>query len=282
MVHAAIATGSLTMNGCVARVLLDPALTGDGSDSDGTDSDMTTGDSDDPTRPTSPTDPSDPTNPTNPTDPTTPTDPTVDPTGYSDGPPQLIDVQMISPVELELTFNEAMADPATVDVSSFRLSLAYANYYADYYEWGGTFYNDLSRWTGEETCYEYCWCKYYPYKYCEEYYYCDEWCEQTPGPPINPASLVAHSSLGTKMIMRLDSPVPSTVCNALQEFQEQWNEAGLFLHYSNNSAPLVTDRQGELLAPIAEHWVLPPQRDYDYNQGYFDAMIPFIPIPCPF
>ena len=65
-VHAAIAGGSLTLTGCVDRVLLDDSLINvepTGGQTTETDSD--------PTDPTNPTDPSDPT-----TDPTNPTDPT--------------------------------------------------------------------------------------------------------------------------------------------------------------------------------------------------------------
>jgi hypothetical protein len=283
MVHAAIAGGSLAPAGCVERLLLDPALLDSSSDTDSSTGDpgTATADTEDPTfGPTSPTNPTNPTNPTSITDPSTVTDPTTPTTGPVEGPPQLLDVRLIDPLTLELYFSEAMANPTSVDPGLFRLSLAYSNYYAEYYEWGGTFYQDLKQFTGEQQCYEYCWCKYYKYDYCYDYY-CGESCYQQPGPPINPIVLTTSTNGSDRLLLALDSPITPEVCNAVDQYQQQWTGSGLFLHYSNNGAPVV-DTQGEQLLPIAEHWVLPPHKDYGYEQGYFPAMTPFIPIACPF
>ncbi len=223
-----------------------------------------------------------PTSPSTSANPTTPT--TVDPSTTTampmDGPPQLLDVRLIDARTLELYFSEAMAPPTNVDPGLFRLSLAYSNYYTDYYDWGGTFYQDLKFFTGQEYCYEYCWCKWYEYYYCQEYY-CQEWCSQQPGPPINAVSITQSTSSSDRLLLALDAPVTGQICGVVDRFQDQWTSAGLFLHYSNNGPP-VLDTQGEQLAPIAEHWVLPPQRDYAYERGYFPSMIPIIPIDCPF
>lgn len=288
------------MGGCVDRLLLDPALLDSGSDTEtGTETDGFSTETDGPTSsgdtgssdPTNPTNPTSPTNPTltttgpttSPTDPTLPTSATnpTNPTGIPiAGPPQLIDVQVLDGNVLELYFNEAMTDPSAIDPNNFRLSLSYSNYYGNGYEYGGTFYADLSRFTGEEICNEYCYCEYYD-EYCEEEY-CNEYCYTQPGPPIMPIGLSPTPGLGDRFQLILDTPITTQICDRVREYQQNWSSAGIFLHYSNNAAPLVSDSQGELLAPIAEHWVLPPQREYSYVPGYFDAMVPFIPINCPF
>ena len=278
MVHAAIAGGSLAATGCVDRLILDPSLrdTSDSESDTGDDTDTTTGGdpSGDPTSPTTTS-----AGPTSVTSPTT-VDPSTTTVGPVDGPPLLLDVRIIEPTTLELYFSEAMAPPSSVDPAQFRLSLAYSNYYNEYYQWGGTFYQDLKQFTGEQYCYEYCWCKYYKYDYCQAYY-CQDYCSQQPGLPITPISL-AQSTLGTeRLLVYLDTPISGQVCDVLAQYQEQFTGSGLFLHFSNNGPPLL-DTQGEQLLPIAEHWVLPPHTDYAYEQGYFPAMDPFIPIDCPF
>jgi hypothetical protein len=258
-------------------VISDPSLQDSSSDTEstgGATESETQGPTGNPTSPTNPTNPTNPTSVTNPTDPTTPT------TGPVEGPPQLLDVRLIDSFTLELYFSEAMADPTGIDPGLFRLSLAYSNYYAEYYEWGGTFYQDLRQFTGEEYCYEYCWCKYYEYDYCQEYY-CGESCYPQPGPPVTPISMSVSPSGSDHMLLSLDTPIEARICDAVVQFQEQWAGSGLFLHYSNNGAP-VLDTQGESLLPIAEHWVLPPHKNYAYEEGYFPSMQPFIPIDCPF
>ena len=267
LVHAAIAGGPLATVGCVGPLIPVPSLDTDESSSDGSGST-----SEDETTDGTTTSPSTTANPTTSTSSTT--------AGPVEGPPLLLDVQVIQPTTLELYFSEAMGPPTSVDPGLFRLSLAYSNYYAEYYQWGGTFYQDLKQFTGGETCYEQCWCEYYYYDYCQSYY-CMDFCYQQPGPPINVIA-VSPSSGGTdRLLLTLDVAISSPICNVVDQYKEQWSGSGLFLHYSNNGAP-VLDTQGEQLLPIAEHWVLPPHTDYAYEQGYFPAMTPFIPIACPF
>lgn len=294
-VHAAIAGGTLAMTGCVDR-LLDATLDGSSDSSDDTDSDSgssgdgtdSSGTSTNSTEPTSPTNPSGPTDPT--VNPTTPTDPTVDPTDPTDptddivnGPPQLVDVRMISPTVMEMVFSEAMGPVSDIDVTAFRLSVAFANYYSGKYDYGGTNYQALSVFNGEEVCYEYCYCDYKYDEYCYKYYgdECFENCYQQPGPPIGLRTLEFTPGTFNRVQATLDSPI-NNVCNAVRQVQEGWDAGGLFLHYSNNVFPAVVDSQGEPLLPIAEHWVLAPGQDFAYQSGYFQQMVPFIPVDCPF
>ena len=275
-VSAAIAGGTVAMTGCVDRVIVD--LSDSGADDSADSGETETGgyyDTD------SYVDP----------DPTTTTagptgDPTGDPTGPVSTQPQLINVVAISPQTLELYFTEPMAAPSAVDPSSFRLSLAYSYYYdGKYGAYGGTYYSDLSRFTGGEYCYDYCsYCyKYYDEEYCYKYYggdYCEEYCYYQSGPPINVIS-IAQSSYADRLLVNLDTPLTSTVCNGVNNYVENWRGGGMFLHYGNLGTP-VTDAMGELLPPIADHWVIPPRPNYAYTEGYFTQMVPFIPITCPF
>lgn len=252
-----------------------------------TDSDSATGGATDPT--SNPSDPSsDPTSdPSNPTsDPTS--DPT-DPTNSSlDGPPQLLDVRVIDADALELFFSEAMGDPSAVDASLFRLSIARGYSYYGYgkYNYENTFYWDLSRFSGGTTCYEYCWCDDYVGNECQSEV-CNEYCNSQEGPSIDPVSVEAHPSAGDRLILRLDSALVAGVCEAANNGggggpAPGQSVTGLFLHYSNNGSPVITDREGESLAPLAEHWVLPPRSTQRYGEGFFAAMDPYIRIECPF
>lgn len=275
------------MTGCVERLVIDPSLieqqptTGFDTETDTSPTDGT-----DPSNPSDPSDPTTtPTDPTtDPTDPTTdPTDPTTDPTdptqGNVNGPPQLVDVRLIDPSTLELQFNEAMGAPGEVDVSAFRLSVGFANYYSGKYGYGGTYYQYLQAFTGEETCYENCYCDYYD-DYCEDEY-CYENCYTQPGPPVDFVSLSQVPGTQHRWLARVSTPIDG-VCGPVREIQDSWDEGGMFLHYSNNSFPGVVDAQGEALAPLAEHWVLAPGQNFVSRSGYFEAMDPFIPIDCPF
>lgn len=284
LVHAAIATGSLGMTGCVDRVIVDPTLgtidTDGGTDS-GSASDTDSGP--DPTDPTSPT-----TDPTNPTDPTSPTGPgpTTATTGPQPmpGPPMLIDAEIIEPNVIELYFSEPMADPSGVDPAKFRLSAAWSRHYSYYGdEWGGTYYQEVGRLNGEEVCMEECWCDYYDYDYC--YYgpeYCQEWCYTQPGPPVTAIALQLHPVHSSRMLLTIDNAITSSVCRRLDDYADFADSVGLFVHYTNNGSPDIDDTDSEQLDAIAEHWTLPPREDWAYMQGDFPAMPMLIPISCPF
>lgn len=277
MVHAAIAGGSLALVGCVDRAIVDPSLAATDSVGGGTVGGGTTGGTDPTVGPTSgsPTDPT-----TNPTTPTDPTDPTGRPIPVPmPGPPQLIDAQILQNNVVELFFSEPMADPSAVDPSKFRLSFAWSSRYYGYDD-GYTFYANLSRYTGAEQCYEYCWCDYYYYDYCYDDY-CYEYCYTVPGPSVDGISLALGAS-ADRILMTLSSSITSSVCSAVRRREDQGRDAGLFVHYTNNGSPQITDTDSEGLDAIAEHWALPPQRDDAYQRGVFPALDPFIPIPCNF
>ncbi len=252
----------MALGGCVGRLVPFGAGETEG-DSDGTDDagsvTLTGG-------------PSDPTRPTDPTDPTSPSDTTT--VGPMDGPPQLIDAQLLDRHTVELVFSEAMAPTEGVDPAKFRLSAAWGN--PSYY---GTQYQDLGQWGEEgEVCKQYCWPCYGPYCYEEEY--CYEYCYTPPGPPVRVISL-ENGPLDNRILLRLDHPVTSSACETLEYLEDFGWTSGVFVHYSSNGAPEITDTQGESLDAISEPWVLNPSV-WDYVEGHFPHMDPFIPIPCPF
>jgi hypothetical protein len=268
-VNAAIATSSLTVSGCVSRLLPDPAFGGDDSDDS-----AGTGGSADTGNPSDPTKPGNPTNPGNPSDPSDDTGPSVP----IDGPPQLIDVRVLDAAQIELFFSEPLASAQSVDPKKFRLSAAAARDYYGYYS--GTWYQEIGNFDGEQTCYEYCWCPYYEYCYDGEGEYCNEYCYTQPGPPLAVVSVADHPDHADRLILHLERPLSSRVCQGLRDL-EQSGDVGMFIHYSNNGSPAVVDTQGDALDAIAEHWVLESQ-NYSYTPDIFPNLDPFLPIDCPF
>ena len=209
---------------------------------------------------------------TNPTDPTDPTDPTAPPPEMP-GPPQLIAAQLIDNLTLELSFSEPLAPPDSVDPQQFRLSAAYAPKGEYYYQYN-TYYQEIGNWNG--SCEEYC------YDYCYDtgcYEQCWEYCQ--PGPQVRIAGIVQPAGRPDLLWLSLDSGIGSGVCSQITNFPPKWTK-GLFIHYTPEGSAPVTDTAGELLADIAEHWALQPNRQWAYNQGTFPFMEPVIPIPCPF
>jgi hypothetical protein len=100
-----------------------------------------------------------------------------------------------------------------------------------------------------------------------------------PGPELVGISLSTGVS-ADRVYMTLSSGITAGVCDAIVRNGEFSSAAGLYLHYTNNGAPQMADTDGEQLDAIAEHWALPPPRDWNYMPGYFPAMSPIIPIPC--
>ncbi len=189
------------------------------------------------------------------------------------GAPQLIDANLINGATIELVFNEAIAPLGPVDLAKFRLSAAFASPYA--YQ-PATLYADLGIWNVVEECYEQC-----PSSEGGEEPQCYQTCYTPPGSPLHVQSL-AHGSAPDHLILGLDQVVGPGVCGALQQRLDQGSEAAaIFLHYSNNG-PGIVDFDGDQLEAIAELWTLQKNQQYFYQQGFFPAMSPFIPIHCPF
>lgn len=198
-----------------------------------------------------------------------------DPSGPSSqpGPPQLVDATLVDGAHVELVFNEPIAMLGPVDAAKFRLSAAYAVPYA-YQQ--ATRYADPGVWNGVEQCHENC----YDYDGDGEPE-CYPWCYTPVGPPIRALS-VANGASPDRVVLEFDQTIGPGVCKALQQRLDQGSEAAaIFLHYSNNG-PGIVDLDGDQLDAIAEHWTLLPNQQYSYQQGFFPAMNPFIPIPCPF
>lgn len=274
LVHASLAGGSLVL-GCTNRAY-------DFNDDGGGSNDDSTGTTDgtvtvtvSTTEPTgSPTT----TPPTTTTPTTSPTDPTVDPdtTGpppEMPGPPQLIAAEMLDNLTLQLSFSEPLAPPNSVDPQQFRLSIAYAPKGGYYYQYN-TYYQEVGNWNGdcEEYCYEYCYdtgCNEQCWEYCQ------------PGPQLRVAAFEQLYDRPDLLLLFFDNGIGSSVCTQLENFPSEWTR-GLFIHYTPEGSAPITDNSGELLADIAEHWALQPNRQWAYNQGTFPFMEPVIPIPCVF
>lgn len=270
LVHASLAGGSLVLTGCVSRVYeFQDEDGGSEDDSTGTSGGSVTVSTTEPTGGPTTTPPVT----TDPTDPTVdPTDPTAPPPEMP-GPPQLIAAQLIDNLTLELTFSEPLAPPNSVDPQQFRLSAAYAPKGEYYYQYN-TYYQELGNWNG--SCEEYC------YDYCYDtgcYDQCWDYCQ--PGPPVRIAGIVQPAGRPDLLWLSLDNGIGSGVCSQIVNFPPKWTK-GLFIHYTPEGNAPVTDTAGELLADIAEHWALQPNRQWSYNQGTFPFMEPVIPIPCPF
>lgn len=238
----------------------------------------------------------DPTSDPNP-DPTT--DPNPDPTGDpvppppdNPGPPQLLDVRYVDNFTLTLTFSEGLASTAAVDPRQFRLSAAFGAAKAQEYGIYGTFYQEVGQWITNPEC-QYC------YEYCDNYYggtdgyygsggyyYCPKYCQTEycygSNAPLNILEIVQIPERPDTLWLTFDRGITPQVC-------ENVNSAppglvvGLFLHYFASGAAPITDNSGELLASIAEHWVLTdPQLGNTYLDGFFPEMNPMLPIPCEF
>lgn len=272
--HVVLASGSLSLGACVDRAY---DFGAEPIDSEGG---TATGTGD-------PTDPSGPTggNPTSPTDPTTdPTDPTGTVPGVP-GPPQLIEIAFLDNLTLELRFNEGMSAPTGVDPTQFRLSVAFGQTQYEYKYGTFTVYQELGYFNGPEQCYENCYdpCKY---DYDSGCYYgtggrmCYEYCYQMQGPPVHGFALELDPAATDRIRLRLDNGIGSGVCGAIGQNGPNF-EGGLFLHYTDDGAPLV-DAMGEALLPIGERWALMPDEGFYYRPEFFPELDPFLPIPCPF
>lgn len=269
LVHASLAGGSLVIGGCTSRAY-DFGEADEGGDAESTGSTGIDSATVTITGPTS----AGPATATTPT-----TDPTLDPTDPTGlppeqpGPPQLIEAELLDGASLLLSFSEPLASTLSVDPRQFRLSAAFTpngTYYYQYY----TYYQEVGSWNGAcyENCYEYCYdgsCQEYCWTYCQ------------PGPPVRVATLSQPLDRPDLLLLTLDQAIGSGVCSQLQSFPAQWTSA-LFVHYTPEGSAPITDLSGELLADIAEHWALQPDRQWDYNQGTFPFMEPVLPIPCPF
>ena len=265
LVHASLAGGSLALSGCVDRAYdfgVDPIGDTDSDTDTDTDTDGTT---DDPNPTTSPTDPT--------TDPTPPPPPPSMP-----GPPQLIDAQFVDNLTLQLTFTEAIAPATAVDPRQFRLSAGFGSQVEEYYFYG-TFYQEVGQFNNaEEYCGEYCY-EYCDYDVC--YYECFEYCYAPPGPPVRVNSIVQVPERPEVVWLTFDNPLTGKVCDQLDANPEGF-VSELFIHYTASGAAPITDNDGEVLASISEPWVLRPEEDFYYVEGFFSLMNPFLPIPCVF
>lgn len=268
-----LASGTVGSGGCVDRAY-DFGLIAGGTGSD-TDSGTGTTDATD----TSVTDPTvDPT-----VDPTDPTDPTGTLPGVP-GPPQLLEIRFIGNATLELRFNEPMSPPTGVDPTQFRLSLGYGQSYPDEY---GTFtvYQEIGQFNGGEGCYQYCYdpCDYDYDTGCADSggRMCNEYCYPVPGPPVRGFSIQLDPTYDDRLLLGLDQGIAGGVCSAISNGSEG-SASGLFLHFTDDGAP-VPDAQGELLLPIGERWALLPDEYFYYRpDAFFPELVPFLPIPCPF
>ena len=176
---------------------------------------------------------------------------------------------------MELVFNEPLAQLGPVDATKkFRLSAAFSSPYS--YQ-ASTIYADVGLWNGAEKCYEQC----YDYDGDGEPE-CHDWCYTPAGPQVHVIAAANTPGYAERARISLDVPIGAGVCKNLQMRLDQGAEAaGIFLHYSNNGLG-IADLDGEQLDAIAEHWTLLATQQYSYQQGFFPAMSPFIPIPCPF
>ena len=260
-VHVSIAGGSLTLGGCVDRAY-------DFGDSGSFDP----GDPDDPNDPNDPSDP-DPT-----AEPPVPDPPPVPP-GIP-GPPALLDAQFSDNLTLQLTFTEPLAPAEAVDPRQFRLSTAITDDQG--YGFEGTVYQEVGQLNGYGNCEEYCY-EYCDYDYCYEE--CNDYCYNPPGPPVRVIAITQIPERPEMMWLTLDNGITPNLCERLEDGGNNFPEeltADLYIHYLAAGAAPVTDSEGELLPPLAEHWVLIPDEEFTYVEGKLPFMNPRLPIPCPF
>jgi len=205
--------------------------------------------------------------------------------GPGDGtPPELTGLSFLDAATLELTFSEAMAPADDVDPAKFRLSVSASVDYSYYgYDEVSTYYSQAYL-RGDEVCDEYCYPDYYTgEEYCYEY--CDF--ERIPVDPVD-----VRSASSERIVVDLDPPIDATLCDRIDELEDYpvVKEAGLFLHYSNNGLPTLTDEAGTPLDAIGEAWVLKGESAggyygyygyHDFVRGEYPNIDPHRPIPCP-
>ncbi len=213
-------------------------------------------------------------------------DPTSDPTPPPPpppsipGPPLLVEAGFVDNLTLQLTFSEGIAPAQAVDPQQFRLSGVLAPPGGMYYY--GTFYREIGMWNGADYycgkyCYEYC--DYYKDDYC--YDRCFDYCYTPPGPPVRIAAISQVPERPDVLLLSLDNGIGGGVCAQLSNYPEDW-VSDLFIHYTPQGLAPVQDNDGELLAPIAEHWALDRNAQDQYTEGFLPYMDPIVPIPCPF
>jgi hypothetical protein len=175
-------------------------------------------------------------------------------TGEPASPPQLISVQRVE-TALLLTFSEPIAAPAELDPEQFRLSAAIAHP-----DGAKTTYYDPGPWNiycyvadGMEECYA---------------------VELT-------AFSVEATAQSDELVIEFFTEIYPTTCMELDARAKAIGSTGaLYLHYSDNGAPIV-DLDGEPLVAIGEPWVLEQFSTELAVPGEFPFLNPLLPIPCP-
>lgn len=178
----------------------------------------------------------------------------TEPTGEPSGPPQLIAVER-QETALLLKFSEPVKAPAEIDPEQFRLSAAIVHP-----DGAKTVYYDPGPWN----------------------IYCYVGMDITDCYALElTAVLVDPGSLADELLVEFFTEIYSTTCMELDTRAKKiGGEGALYLHYSDNGAPIV-DLDGEPLVAIGEPWVLDQFSTQLEVPGEFPFLNPRLPIPCP-
>lgn len=254
LVHAALASGGLTLTGCP----------GGGGDSESESESETESDGSD----TSDSDPTTTTSTTNTTDvPPPPPPPPVD------VPPALVSIELLDPQILRLTFTEGMAPVDLVNPKRFRLSVG--RYVPEQlYGYTRTLYSDVEGYNRQEYCNDNCY----------DYYECYYQCYYGPPLPIDVLDALSDGYNPSQVLLLLSQPVTRSLCNFVNGVAgNPSTPGGLLLHYADGGSSQLTDLAGLPLTGFGETWVKESETNFRYvDDLQFPEMVPFLPIPCPF
>lgn len=253
LVHAALASGGLTLTGCPGGGGDSESESETESGSDGTD----TSDTSDPTTTTSTTD----------------VPPPPPPPPPPDTPPALLAVEALDPQILRLTFTEPMAPVDAVNPKRFRLSAGRFRSEA-YYGYARTLYTDVEVYNHQEYCNENCY----------EYYECYYQCYYGPNLPVDVLDALPDAYNPAQVVLLLSAPITRSLCNFANQFSGNPQiPGGLLLHYADGGAAQLTDLAGLPVVGFGETWVKETDEFTRYvDDLQFPELVPFLPIPCPF
>ncbi|MDC0671026.1 hypothetical protein [Nannocystis radixulma] len=243
-VHAALASGALTLAGCFTdNGLAGPASTAEPTTATSTSTTTTSG--------AEPTSEPDTTGPATSTMTTTGEGPGVTDSDGA-GPPLLQSVELDGD-RLILTFTEPLAPIADVSPTQFRLSAAIVS------DKQVTYYYDPSAWNfecyGSDTGMQYCYDGPLTFEDLDD--------------GVDPE--VLQLEFATDI---LENTCVELAARAVM----LGGEGALYLHFSDAQGSKIYDKDGEALAPFGADWI--GAGDSMTVDGELPALVPRLPIPC--